>query len=125
VTLVVDVTDLLSRFLFNRNDYWPGEKKVKPRAFERPPGDLGLSMFRTQDIEEDAIWILGASTRPDRSLKARADLVAGVVFEAKLHIDPDNTPPGHVHIVGWPTRDEDELDARKKLADAAELRIAP
>jgi hypothetical protein len=125
LAIVLGDEDRLSRFLFDRGDFSREKNKVKPGAFERRPGDADLSTFRTEGMDEVVTWTLGSSTRPERELKARADLTPSVVRRAGLDVDPDDNPRGHVGIVGWPNDDADKLEARKQLANNSELKIKP
>jgi hypothetical protein len=122
---IVNDSDRLSRYLFNKGDFSRPVGKAKPRAFERPPKDNDLSMFHTEGLDEPNVWTLGASTRADQTLKARADLRADDVATAGLTIDPNDDPPRHVSILGWPSSEEDELQVRVRLADAATLVLRP
>ena len=125
MSLIVNGPDRLTRFLYNKADFSPGKGKVRPRAFERVPGDDGLSTFLTEGLEREAVEALGRAQRA-QSLKALANLPAKTYIENELRLDPDNIPERHVHIVGWPTDEEIELEIRTKLADAAELiRVTP
>ncbi len=117
---VVADSDRLTRFLFNKGrDFASG--KVKAGAFERPPGDPGLSVFHTQDMGENEICPFGQATRPQQNLKARADFSASAVSSAGLGLDPDDDPPRHVHIIGWPPDSDAQLAVRKILARESTL----
>ncbi len=120
MSLIVNGPDRLTRFLYNKGDFSPSKGKVRPRAFERAPGDEGLSTFLTEGLEREAVETLGRAQRA-QSLKALANLPAQTYVENDLRIDPDNSPERHVYILGWPEDEELQLEIRTKLADAAEL----
>lgn len=124
MTLIVKESDRLSRFLFNRgSEFTVNPPRVKPGAFERDDGEEGLSVFLTESMADDGVWLMGAGLRPHQTLKARADVSASHFLNAGLVLNPDNDPVRHVYVLGWPTDDVDELQKRKDLAQVASLVI--
>lgn len=59
-----------------------------------------------------------------RSLKAWADLPAGVVFDAGLEVRPDNVPERHAAIVGWPGAKDQQISLAQQLAARAKLSLS-
>jgi len=107
--------ELLSRFLVHKDDFSPKAGRIRPRAFL--PGPKGeVSVCRTQDMTDEEIWDWGTehvlSRRPENVLHGRAELQASVAFENGLRAIPDEPPPRHAVITGWP----EEKDARKGIA---------
>jgi hypothetical protein len=101
---------------------------VKPQAFEPDRDDTGISTFRTEDLGDGETWALGRGLRAHQTLKARADLPASVYSDEGLTVDPDNDPPLHVYITGWPGWPTDpvaSLAVRTRLAKAARFVQAP
>lgn len=116
----LDETEKLARYLFSKNHYRSSDQTVKHPAFI--PKDKQLSVFQITDLSEIDIWRVGESLR-DRPLIGRADIRAKSVYKAELSIDPDNNPPRHANIIGWP----DEPSAIKlkalELAQKATLHL--
>ena len=93
-----------------------------------PPPDGDLSVFRTSGWTEERIWEQGKAA-PGRTLKARGDLSASVVIKVEeLFIDPDDEPPGHANIKGWPAGPENKskrMELAMSLAGEATLLLSP
>lgn len=97
----------LTRFLTQSDHFSREQKRVKERAF-LPAPDLSLSVFRINNLSEDEIWELC-----ERLPKyGRGDFPTSLVLSIGLRAEPDNDPPRHVNIVGWPP----EKSAQKSLA---------
>ena len=122
----------LSRFLF-RGEYGTRRvesrdvRYVKPVAFIPPPTPpRALSVFFVGGLAEAEVWEIGAQhvapTR-NKSIKGCAVFLVADVVEAELSLDPNNTPPRHVDITGWPSEESVVLLRAKLLADAASLRL--
>jgi hypothetical protein len=117
----------LSRFIFSKNHFHRKTMRPKPDAFLPSGSPLQTSVFRTIGLMPEYIWQIGleiGSVR-GRTLRARADLVARAVLDAGLVLDPDNTPPRHTNIVGWPEEKHEQLMLATELAEAATLHIKP
>jgi len=88
-----------------------------------------LSVFRTKDLDESKIWLLGFEQLPTLdSIPARGDLKAGQVDFEPLSVVPETSLHIlHADILGWPPLSE-ELERENlavKLAKRAELRVNP
>jgi hypothetical protein len=118
----------LSRFIFTRDHFT--HTRVKPGAFLPSPATLETpletSIFRGAGLHRDGIEAArrDAGALSGRTLKAWATVVARVVFEAGLDIYPDNDPPRHAAIRGWPQEKDVQLSLAQKLAVAATLNQA-
>lgn len=117
----------LARYLLASGHFSRENRRVKSAAF-LPPPDGRLSVFRVDGLADPEIWSLGRARVAEpqgKPLYARADLPVRATREAGLDADPDDTPPRHVTILGWPA----EKSARKllahQLAEAAVLHVAP
>ena len=80
-----------------------------------PISDGELSVFRIQGLLEDDVWETGkiyVSEPQGKTLYARGDVMASVVFNSNLTIVPDDKPPRHANIVDWPV----DKDAQKLIA---------
>ena len=58
-----------------------------------------------------------------RNLHGRADIQAFNILEINLQINPDNTPPRHASIIGWPELKEERKSIAQELAAKALLRF--
>lgn len=127
MTEVVLPEETLSRFIFSSGHFAATKGIVKYRAFMPDPYD-DLSVFRTSDWTEERIWEQGKADS-ERTLKARGDLLASVVMEAEeLFIDPDDEPPEHANIKGWPAGPENKskrMEIAMSLAFEAKLLLCP
>jgi hypothetical protein len=98
---------------------------VKPKAFE-PPSSLRLSVFRTDGLSIEEVWAIGQSNvvnmmSEPRNLHGIADIKASAIRDVDLDIDPDNTPPRHACIVGWPEDKSKQMLIQLELAAKAKL----
>jgi hypothetical protein len=85
---------------------------------------LTASVFRVRHLSEDEIWEIGevyvASPR-GKTLHGRADLNVRHVTSLGLRLDPDDHPPRHADIAGWPLEKDRQLLLAHELAAAASL----
>jgi hypothetical protein len=98
---------------------------VKPGAF-LPARDGATSVYRTRGLTEEEIWILGEAkvTGPTRkTLYGRGDLPVSAVHATGLRVDPDDSPPRHAAIVGWPEEKDARLSLAQQLAAKASLKL--
>jgi hypothetical protein len=117
----------LARFIFPKNHFGRQTQRPKPDAFLPIGLPLQTSVFRTLALTPSQVWDIGheISSRRGRTLRARADISAGSIFDVGLLIDPDNTPPRHANIVGWPEEKHGQLMLATELAEAATLCLRP
>lgn len=76
------------------------------------------------NLSEEQIWRLArdfVSTPTGRPLYARADIPALAVFELSLNIYPDEPPPRHANLVGWPPEKHARMSLAQQLAASATL----
>jgi hypothetical protein len=117
----IDVQETLARYIYSRNHYRSSDHTVKHSAFI-PPKDKRLSIFRISSLSESEIWSIGGTLRA-QSLLGRADIKALSIWETGLSIDPDDTPPRHANIVGWPNEDSAIMLKAIELAEKAQLHL--
>jgi hypothetical protein len=110
--------------VFGKKSYAKATGRVKYGAFlpNLVNKRLELSVFRTSDIEESKIWEIGqlVAAKRDRTLRARADLLARKIIEIekKLSIVPDTKDHElHANILGWPQKRAKQVSIAQKLAD--------
>lgn len=113
----------LARFLFNRKHYAREKGRVKPRAFQPAAKDNKTSVFRTIDLAEEEVWRLADEhAAGDRGkAEARAVLLVRQVTDAGLRVEPDDIPPRHANLAGWPTAKDEWKSIAQELAAEATL----
>jgi hypothetical protein len=90
------------------------------------PNTLSASVFRVRDLSEEQIWNIGEDHVAEprgKVLYGRADLNVNDVTSQGLKLDPDNNPPRHANIVGWPPEKDRQLLLAQELAHASFLTI--
>jgi hypothetical protein len=128
----IDRYEPLARFIFSRSHFSPAKKIVKAPAFIPAPDDLQTSVFRIYELGERQIRDIGEDVgrtqNPPRSPRARGEievnavLNVGVNVGVSLHVIPDEPPPRHAEITGWPRDDKpQQLEIAKLLAAVARL----
>lgn len=115
--------EILSRFIFSDSHFRRGRGEVKPDAFLPSPEFLETSIYRAAGLDRSEIQVAGgiAGASSGRSLKAWADVLAGVVLEVGLSVRPDNQPERHAAIIGWPEQKDEQIVLAQQLAEAATL----
>jgi hypothetical protein len=119
--------EVIARYITSKRWYSREKNVVKSQAF-MPPADLRLSVFRTDNLSEPEIWKIGykeviGKMKQPRNLHGRADFQALNILVNNLEIDPDNTPPRHANIIGWPEQKEERKSIAQELAAKASLRL--
>lgn len=117
--------EILSRYIFDSSQYRVLDYTVKYTAFMPRSDDLRLSVFRTSGLDEPAVWNIGdrVGQVSKRMLRGRGDIVAEVVIEQKLDVDPDNQPARHANITGWPSEKHKRQEIAQVLASKAKLKL--
>lgn len=112
----------ITRFIFSSGHFARQSRRVKPNAF-LPDANGETSIFRIQDVDADSIWASGneVSKVSGRTLHARADIATKAVRSTGLNVLPEEPPPRHGNIVGWPEGREDRMELAKVLADGITL----
>lgn len=121
----------ITRFIVDKAHYAPTKGRVKYGAF-LPPGNHRLSVYLSNDLDEETIWDIGdrfvASAR-NRPLRARADLTKDTIDSAnRSQLSIEWAPhPHHLHhnIVGWPDSKDERIALAQDLANSASLYLAP
>lgn len=114
----------LARFLTQSGHY--SSTTVKASAFV-PSSHGETSVFRQGAEPREALWRLGDEAAGGRRLHGAAIIKAGHVRAAELRVDPDEPPPRHAAIRGWPHWDDPDRtkgEAKRlglKLAENAQL----
>jgi hypothetical protein len=114
--------EILARYLYRRKQFKPSTSEVRHQAF-MPPADQRLSVGRTDGLSEQQVWDLGDSLGLPSPPIARGELGVVEVLETGLKVDPDNDPPRHASIVGWPSDESAILEKAVLLSRAARLQL--
>ena len=90
-----------------------------------PPDSEDLSVFRISALSDSDVWTIGEEyVQGERTLRARVDLLAEVVYENHLTVIPDTTPHElHANITPFPTDKIARDRIARKLALASQLVI--
>jgi hypothetical protein len=107
---------LLNRFLTHKNQF--SAIRVKQNAFL--PKDLKVSVFLTDGLSAEQIWILG-QRYVAANIYGRAELTLAAVFEIGLKVEVDNKPQRHANITGWPVQKSEQKLCTLKLAEKSSL----
>ena len=115
----------IARYCSQSSHYTASTGRVKPSAVLPPPLDLRTSTFRILGLNNDDIWALGDNVLAGsgKPLLARAETIVRIVETVGLQVDPDNNPPRHAHIVGWPPDKEAQRELAVELAKRMTLVI--
>lgn len=121
---LVDKSERITRYILSRNQYSPGNGRVKHNAF-MPPRSLLLSVYRSSDLDEDNVWGIGddyVAAPQEKTIKARADLIAGDVFTLGLKVQPETSVHElHADIANWPTEKHEQQMLAVELANKSKL----
>jgi hypothetical protein len=122
----VEPQERISRFLCEAEHFNRAKQFVKFRAFLPRIQDIDLSVSRTAGLREGEVWVLAdlhVGQPSGRLVIARGDFTPQDVRNVSLDVVPDEPPPAHALLVGWPPAAERER--RKtlafKLAERAQL----
>ncbi len=116
----------VSRFILSKRHFSKEKNIVKHGAFlpiaNSASGRLETSVFQTSGLRTGDIWKIGVNevaNKSGKNLYGRADVKTWNVEPLGLSVIPDDQPPRHANITGWPeTRSEQKLFAIKLAADA-------
>jgi len=103
---------------------------VKFRAFLPPPDEVALSVSRLDGLSEADIWQLGddhVAAAGARTIHARANFSPEILPDIRangstLSIVPDEPPPRHANVIGWPPNEQKGI--RKVLAQQLAARTS-
>lgn len=117
--------ELLTRYLLFSD--WFRERpapRVRHEAF-MPHPYVELSVNRIDGVSEALIWDAGdaVATKQKKRIYGRGDVNNSVVTGQNLKTVPDEPPPRHANIIGWPTLTGDKK-TDKHLQKVKALEIA-
>lgn len=116
----VNSEENLTRYIFSTNNFSILNKRVKYPAF-LPDSNGETSVFRTSNLSDTEIWKIGDSEVAQKRgvpLLGRADISTFQVLIQNLKVIPDNIPPRHATIIGWPEKSKQKLLAIELAANA-------
>ncbi|HLA11413.1 MAG TPA: hypothetical protein VJ023_12575 [Pyrinomonadaceae bacterium] len=96
----------LTRYIFSNRYFSRQPPRVKTEAYM--PSYGAVSVFRIDALGQAAIWEIGSDLgrKRERTLYARGDTKAHDARELGLDIRPDEPPPRHANLIGWPENDK-------------------
>lgn len=113
----------LTRYILHKKHFSIERKKAKYAAFlPAPNGET--SVFRVSGLDDNAIWEIGdkeVAIRRGIPVLGRSDILASRVFSRTLKILPDDNPPRHANITGWPEEKSEQKLIAMELAEDAQL----
>lgn len=118
-------SESLARYLTQSNHFNLRTYSVRPKAFDPPP-NLRLSVFRIDGLSAQEIWTNGQINVINRMPQPRplygfANIKVLEVQATSLTVDPDDNPPRHASIVGWPQDKSERILLTQELASKAKL----
>src|SRR6266568_4343809 len=118
----VGPTELLARFIFQKNHFSRQNNRVKYNAF-LPNPDGETSVFRTDGFADHEIWQTGEQVGFQRTqtLYGRGDIRTDKVVEAGLNVQPTEPPKHHANIIDWPVDKSERMSKAQQLAAHARL----
>jgi hypothetical protein len=114
----------LARFLCSSSWFVRLSARVKYSAFM--PFHGATSVFRISALRDPEVWEIGerlVAGPTGRHLHGHAALRVTHVVRAELMLAPDDRPPRHANIVGWPAEKGAQRFLAEQLAGEAELRL--
>ena len=122
----VSPDEKLTRFIRYSNQFSNVKKTVGYRAFIPPRKSMNLSMFRISlpsQLLDGAVWQIGQDhvQGEGNPIKARADILASVVFKNNLEVIPEEPPPRHANITPFPIDNKARQSIARKLALSSKL----
>lgn len=121
----INPKEYLARYLFHKNQFSAINRRVKYVAFMPAPNGE-TSVFRISNLSDNEIWKIGDTDVAQKRglfLLGRADISAFHVFDKSLKVVPDNNPPQHANIIGWPKEKSEQKLIAMELAESAQLHM--
>lgn len=118
--------EITSRYLRQSGHYTPSTDRVKWQAFRPTLDDHKTSVFRVQGLTQCEIWHLGdedIAGQLGHEILALAELSVEQIMDINLRVEPDEPPPRHANIIGWPAAKNEWMSRAQELAAVATLRL--
>ena len=113
--------ETVTRYLLQSNEFSPEKRCVNPKAFMPHSVRLDLSVFRIQGLESEEIWSIGKHVAAQRGKKlyGTGNIAVANIQKNQLRIVPNEPPPRHADIFGWPKeKSAQKLKAQELAAEA-------
>lgn len=110
----------LARFVFTERHIRKSDGTVKAEALA-PFKHIEMSVTRHRDLPQEQVWALGAKVAEARKLPliGRADFLAVKAREQSLDVKPDEPPPNHANVSGWPPDKPAQMIRALEIATSA------
>jgi hypothetical protein len=83
------------------------------------------SVFRISELLNAEIWDIGirevVKEEQGKSLIGRADILTSIVTGNGLEVIPQEPPPRHANIIGWPEEKSEQKQIAMELAAEAQF----
>jgi hypothetical protein len=122
----IETAETLARFILQKNWFRPSDNTVRHAAFMPNPHNGETSVFRIAGMNDQSVWQIGdreVATKRGKPLLGRADIRTLNVMAKKLQVVPNEPPPRHANIVGWPDEKSKQLQIAVELAEEAQFRL--
>jgi hypothetical protein len=114
--MAVAASEPIARYLTSSGQFAATKGTVKRSAL-MPAKDNKTSVFRTGGLSEDGVAAIGRrEVGADRPLYGWGEVCASAVFEVGLDLEPDDVPPRHANIIGWPADKSEVIERAQELA---------
>jgi hypothetical protein len=119
-------TEPLSRFLTSERSHFNRTKGVVKKSAYMPARDGETSTFRTEGLAPPQIWAIAeefVAASLAKPVLGRGETTVADVTAVGLTVNPDNDPPRHAGIRGWPEEKHEKMVLAQELAKVATLRL--
>lgn len=119
----IEPDECLSRYILSKS-HIRQDGTVRHNALMPWKHDNCTSVFRITGLSESEKWDLGEreiATRQGKPLIGSAEIKAIHVYKNNLEIDPDDNPPRHANITGWPEDKSKIRSIAQELAAQADF----
>lgn len=123
--LRVGVREPLAHVLVSKSEYVSTKGLVKPKTL-MPAKDGNRSVFRIGGLRKASVLALAQKEVGDKRGKTVlgwGELLASAITKVGLAINPDDNPPRHANITGWPDEMDERLEKAQDLAHACRLHL--
>ncbi len=122
--------EVLARYILTKRYYNPTDQSVKRQVFmpvrNQQTSILETSVYRVLGLPDKEIWNIGereVAQKSHRNLHGRADIGYVKVLEKGLDVKPDEIPPRHANIIGWPEEESRKMMTAIEIAADAKLHL--
>jgi hypothetical protein len=126
----VSDAEQITRYILQRRGHHSAEKGIVKYGAFMPPPNGRMSVYRTSSLDDNGIWQIGqryVAQPQGKAIVARGDVTTKLIRGADagvLDVVPAPNPHRlHAHIIGWPTRKDEQMMLAKELARFATLEL--